>query len=52
MMKKIIEMGCDFIVRARNLKRNINGNKTTISETAKKLKGYYKFTTMMERLQI
>lgn len=50
MMQKIIEIGCDFIVRARNLKRNIyiNGNKTTISETAKKLKGYYKFTTKID----
>lgn len=50
MMQKIIEMGCDFIVRAKELKRNIyiNGNKTTISETARKLKGYYSFTTTVE----
>ena len=43
-------MGCDFIVRARELKRNIyiNGNKTTIPETARKLKGYYSFTTTVE----
>ena len=43
-------MGCDFIVRVRELKRNIyiNGNKTTISETARKLKGHYSFTTIVE----
>ena len=50
LMQKMIEMGCDFIVRARDLKRNIyvNGNKTTISETARKLKGYHRFTTTVE----
>lgn len=50
LMQKIIEMGCDFIVRARDLKRNIyiNGIKTTISETARKRKGYYKFTTKID----
>ena len=50
LMQKMIEMGCDYIVRAKNLKRNIyvNGNKTNISETAKKLKGYYKFTTTID----
>lgn len=39
MMQQIIEIGCDFIVRTRNLKRNIyiNGNKTTISEPAKRI---------------
>lgn len=49
-MHKNIEMGCYFIVRARNPKRNIyiNGNKKTVSETTKKLKGYYKFTTKID----
>lgn len=50
LMHKNIEISCDFIVRARNPKRYnyINGNKTTVSEITKKLKGYYKFTTKID----
>lgn len=50
LMEKTIEMGNDFIIRARNLKRHVyvNGDKTTISNLARKHKGYYKFDTKID----
>ena len=47
LMEKIIEMGNDFIVRAKCLTRNVyvNGIKTTISNLARTHKGFYKFDT-------
>ena len=46
-MEKIIEMGNDFIVRAKCLTRKVyvNGIKTTISNLARTHKGFYKFDT-------
>lgn len=50
LMEKTIEIGSDFIVRARNLNRHVyvNGDKTTISNLARKHKGYYKFDTKID----
>lgn len=50
LMEKIIEMGNDFIIRARNLKRNvyINDIKTDISTLSKAHKGFYKFETKID----
>lgn len=47
LMEKIIEMGNDFIVRAKCLTRKVyfNGIKTTISNLARTHKGFYKFDT-------
>ena len=41
LMEKVLEMGSDFIIRAKNLDRNvyINGEKNTISNIAKHIKG-------------
>lgn len=50
LMEKIIELDNDFIIRARNLKRHVyvNGDKTTISDLARKHKGFYKFSTKID----
>ena len=50
LMEKTIEIGSDFIVRARNLKRHVyvNGDKITISNLARKHKEYYKFDTKID----
>ncbi len=50
LMEKIIEMGSDFIIRAKNLKRNVyvSGEKTTISDLARTRKGFYKFDTKID----
>ena len=50
LMEKIIEMGNDFIIRAKNLNRYVyvNGEKTTISNLARKHKGFYKFDTKID----
>jgi hypothetical protein len=50
LMEKVIESDNDFIIRARNLKRHVyvNGDKTTISELARKHKGFFKFDTKID----
>ena len=50
LMGKIIGMGNDFIIRAKNLNRYVyvNGEKTTISNLARKHKGFYKFDTKID----
>lgn len=50
LMEKIIEMGSDFIIRAKNLKRHVyvSGEKTTISNLARNHKGFYKFDTKID----
>jgi hypothetical protein len=50
LMEKTIEMDSDFIIRARDLRRNVyvNGDKTNISELARKHKGFYKFDTKID----
>ncbi len=47
LMEKILEMGSDFIIRAKSLDRNVyvNGEKTTISNIARCIKGKYKYTS-------
>ena len=47
LMKKMAKLGCDFIIRANHLNRivYVDGKKTTISNLAKKHKGFYKFNT-------
>ena len=47
LMEKVLEMGSDFIIRAKSLDRNvyINGEKNTISNIAKHIKGKYKYVS-------
>ena len=47
LMEKVLEMGSDFIIRAKSLDRNvyINGEKSTISNIAKNIKGKYKYVS-------
>ena len=47
LMEKILEIGSDFIIRAKSLDRNVyvNGEKTTISNIARCIKGKYKYTS-------
>lgn len=47
LMGKVVQMGADFIIRANSLDRTVyvNGEKTTISNLARKLKGKYKYST-------
>lgn len=54
LMQKIIEIGSDFIIRAKYLTRNIyvNGEKTTIRNIALKHKGYYKFNSRGQNLKV
>lgn len=46
-MEKVIEMGSEFIIRAKSLDRivYVNGERTTISNIARKIKGKYKYRT-------
>ncbi len=54
LMEKIIEMGSDFVIRAKDLGRNVyvNGEKTTIKNIALKHKGYYKFRSKENDLKV
>ena len=47
LMEKMAKLGCDFIIRAKHLERYVyvNDKKTTISDLAKKHKGFYNFNT-------
>lgn len=47
LMEKVLEIGSDFIIRAKSLDRKIyvNGEKTTISDIAKHLKGKYSYVS-------
>lgn len=47
LMEKVLEMGSDFIIRAKSLDRNvyINGEKNTISNIEKNIKGKYKYVS-------
>lgn len=47
LMEKVIKTGSDFIIRAKSLDRTVyvNGEKSTISTIARKIKGKYKYTT-------
>ena len=46
-MEKVLEMGSDFIIRAKYLDRNVylNGEKATISNIVKHTKGKYKYVS-------
>lgn len=50
LMEKMAKLGCDIIIRARYLDRKVyvDGEKTTISDLAKKHKGFYKFNTTIQ----
>ena len=47
LMEKVLEIGSDFIIRAKSLDRKVyvNGEKTTISNIAKHMKGKYSFVS-------
>ena len=47
LMEKVLEIGSDFIIRAKSLDRKIyvNGEKTTISDIAKHMKGKYSYVS-------
>ncbi len=54
LMQKMIEIGSEFIVRAKCLTRNVyvNGEKTTIRNIALKHKGYYKYQSRGQSLKV
>lgn len=47
LMEKVLEIGSDFIIRAKSLDRKVyvNGEKTTISDIAKHMKGKYSYVS-------